>query len=327
MGAFIVRRLLHTLPLLLVISVAVFAVISLPPGDYLSVYIAQLEAQGNMTARQEVAGLRERYGLDKPVYVQYWKWISKFVQGDMGQSFDYNLPVAQMIGQNILLTVVLSLLTMAVSWLVAIPIGVYSATHQYSLGDQVLTVLSFVGLATPNFLLALILLVVSVYLFNTSIGGLYSPGMDEAPWGLAKLWDLVKHLWLPVFLVGMGSTGSLVRIMRGNLLDVLGQQYVMSARGRGLRESVVVWKHAVRMAINPLVSMLGMSFPNIISGSIIVAIVLNLPVTGPMLYRALRTQDMYLAGSYLMLLSVMLIIGNFLADLALAWVDPRITYE
>lgn len=327
MGAFIVRRLLHTLPLLLVISVAVFAVISLPPGDYLSVYIAQLEAQGNMTARQEVAGLRERYGLDKPVYVQYWKWISKFVQGDMGQSFDYNLPVAQMIGQNILLTVVLSLLTMAVSWLVAIPIGVYSATHQYSLGDQVLTVLSFVGLATPNFLLALILLVVSVYLFNTSIGGLYSPGMDEAPWGLAKLWDLAKHLWLPVFLVGMGSTGSLVRIMRGNLLDVLGQQYVMSARGRGLRESVVVWKHAVRMAINPLVSMLGMSFPNIISGSIIVAIVLNLPVTGPMLYRALRTQDMYLAGSYLMLLSVMLIIGNFLADLALAWVDPRITYE
>lgn len=327
MGAFIVRRLLHTLPLLLVISVAVFAVISLPPGDYLSVYIAQLEAQGNMTARQEVAGLRERYGLDKPVYVQYWMWISKFVQGDMGQSFDYNLPVAQMIGQNILLTVVLSLLTMAVSWLVAIPIGVYSATHQYSIGDQVLTVLSFVGLATPNFLLALILLVVSVYLFNTSIGGLYSPGMDEAPWGLAKLWDLVKHLWLPVFLVGMGSTGSLVRIMRGNLLDVLGQQYVMSARGRGLRESVVVWKHAVRMAINPLVSMLGMSFPNIISGSIIVAIVLNLPVTGPMLYRALRTQDMYLAGSYLMLLSVMLIIGNFLADLALAWVDPRITYE
>lgn len=327
MGAFIVRRLLHTLPLLLVISVAVFAVISLPPGDYLSVYIAQLEAQGNMTARQEVAGLRERYGLDKPVYVQYWMWISKFVQGDMGQSFDYNLPVAQMIGQNILLTVVLSLLTMAVSWLVAIPIGVYSATHQYSLGDQVLTVLSFVGLATPNFLLALILLVVSVYLFNTSIGGLYSPGMDEAPWGLAKLWDLAKHLWLPVFLVGMGSTGSLVRIMRGNLLDVLGQQYVMSARGRGLRESVVVWKHAVRMAINPLVSMLGMSFPNIISGSIIVAIVLNLPVTGPMLYRALRTQDMYLAGSYLMLLSVMLIIGNFLADLALAWVDPRITYE
>ncbi len=327
MGAFIVRRLLHTLPLLLVISVAVFAVISLPPGDYLSVYIAQLEAQGNMTARQEVAGLRERYGLDKPVYVQYWMWISKFVQGDMGQSFDYNLPVAQMIGQNILLTVVLSLLTMAVSWLVAIPIGVYSATHQYSLGDQVLTVLSFVGLATPNFLLALILLVVSVYLFNTSIGGLYSPGMDEAPWGLVKLWDLVKHLWLPVFLVGMGSTGSLVRIMRGNLLDVLGQQYVMSARGRGLRESVVVWKHAVRMAINPLVSMLGMSFPNIISGSIIVAIVLNLPVTGPMLYRALRTQDMYLAGSYLMLLSVMLIIGNFLADLALAWVDPRITYE
>ncbi|NLD44959.1 MAG: ABC transporter permease [Chloroflexi bacterium] len=327
MGAFIVRRLLHTLPLLLVISVAVFAVISLPPGDYLSVYIAQLEAQGNMTARQEVAGLRERYGLDKPVYVQYWKWISRFVQGDMGQSFDYNLPVAQMIGQNILLTVVLSLLTMAVSWLVAIPIGVYSATHQYSIGDQVLTVLSFVGLATPNFLLALILLVVSVYLFNTSIGGLYSPGMDEAPWGLVKLWDLAKHLWLPVFLVGMGSTGSLVRIMRGNLLDVLGQQYVMSARGRGLRESVVVWKHAVRMAINPLVSMLGMSFPNIISGSIIVAIVLNLPVTGPMLYRALRTQDMYLAGSYLMLLSVMLIVGNFLADLALAWVDPRITYE
>ena len=327
MTNFIIRRILHTIPLLFVISVVVFTVINLPKGDYITTRAAELERQGSLRAMDELQSLYQRYGLDKPLYVQYWMWISNFVRGDFGESFAYNMPVAQLIGQHMLLTVVLSLATMLFAWCVAIPIGVYSATHQYSLGDQLVTFLSFTGLATPSFLLALILMVASVYLFNTPISGLFSPGMETAPWSMAKVVDLLKHLWLPIILVGMSSTASLVRVMRGNLLDVLGQQYVMSARGRGLKEGVVRWKHAVRMAVNPLISMLGMSFPNIVSGSIIISIVLSLPTSGPLLYRALRVQDMHLAGSFLMLLSAMLILGNFLADLALAWVDPRITYE
>jgi peptide/nickel transport system permease protein len=309
------------------ISVVVFAIINLPPGDYMTVRVAELERQGNRNAEQQLQGLRERYGLNKPLYVQYWLWISNFVQGDFGDSFDYNRPVAELIGDHILLTAILSIATLLFSWLVAIPIGVYSATHQYSLGDQFFSLLSFIGLGTPGFLLALILMVVSVYVFDFSLGGLFSPDMENAPWSLAKVWDLIKHLWLPIILIGMASMAELVRIMRGNLLDVLGQQYVQSARGRGLTEGKVIWKHAVRMAINPLISLIGLQFPSIISGSIIISIVLGLPTTGPFLLRALRAQDMYYAGSFLMLLSLMLIIGNFLADLILAWVDPRISYE
>ncbi len=327
MTTFIVRRLLHTIPLLLIISVAVFAIITLPPGDYITTRAAELEREGNLRAMDQLKALNERYGLDQPLYVQYWRWISGFVVGDLGESFAYNMEVSELIGQYMLLTVILSLSTMILAWLAAIPIGVYSATHQYSLGDQFFTFLSFVGLATPSFLLALILMVISVYVFDTPVSGLFSPDMQSAPWSFAKVVDLAKHIWLPILLVGMGSTASLVRVMRGNLLDVLGQQYVMSARGRGLTERKVTWKHAVRMAINPLITMFGTSFPSIISGSVIISIVLSLPTAGPMLYRALRYQDMYLAGSFLMLLSLMLIIGNFVADLLLAWVDPRITYE
>jgi peptide/nickel transport system permease protein len=324
---FIIRRLAHIIPLFFMISIVVFAIISLPPGDYLTVRVAELERQGNQNAERQLQGLRERYGLDKPIYVQYWLWISNFVQGDFGESFDYNRPVSELIGNYIFLTVVLSVSTLLFSWLIAIPIGVYSATHQYSPGDQFFSLLSFIGLGTPGFLLALILMVISVYVFDFSIGGLYSPGMENQPWSLAKLLDLLKHLWLPVILIGISGTAELMRIMRGNLLDILGQQYVQSARGRGLAEHTVTWKHAVRMAINPLISLIGLQFPAIISGSIIISIVLGLPTTGPFLLRALRAQDMYYAGSFLMLLSLMLIIGNFLADLALAWVDPRITYE
>jgi len=315
------------IPLLLVISVAVFAIISMPPGDYITTRAAELERQGSLRALDQLQALNRRYGLDQPLYVQYWRWISGFVIGDFGESFAYNMPVAKLIGQRVLLTVILSLSTMLLAWLVAIPIGVYSAMRQYSLGDQFFTFLSFVGLATPSFLLALILMVISVYVFDTPVSGLFSPEMQTAPWSLAKVIDLLKHIWLPIILIGMGSTASLVRVMRGNLLDVLGQQYVMSARGRGLTERKVTWKHAVRMAINPLISMFGTSFPSIISGSVIISIVLSLPTSGPLLYRALRYQDMYLAGSFLMLLSMMLIVGNFVADLLLAWVDPRITYE
>ena len=327
MVSFVIRRVLHTIPLLLIISVIVFSVIALPPGDYITTRAAELERAGNRNALQELEGLRPRYGLDKPIYVQYWLWISHFVQGDFGESFAYNMPVRELIGQNMLLTVVISMTTLVLAWIIAVPIGVLSATQQYSLADQFFSAVSFVGLATPSFMLALILMVVSVYVFKSPISGLFSPDMQTQPWSMAKVIDLLKHLWLPVVLVGMGSTASLMRIMRGNLLDILGQQYVLSARGRGLSERVVIWKHAVRMAINPLISILGMQLPGIISGSVIISIVLSLPTSGPLLYRALRNQDMFLAGSFLMLLSFMLIIGNFLADLALAWVDPRIQFE
>lgn len=324
---FIIRRLVHSILLLFVTSIVVFTIITLPPGDYLTTKAAQLERQGSQNAELQLQGLRARYGMDKPLYVQYWLWASHFVRGDFGESFDYNRPVADLIGESLALTLVISIATLVFSWLIAIPIGVYSATHQYSPLDQVFTFISFIGLATPGFLLALILMVVAVYVFGGSVGGLFSPGMQDQPWSVAKVWDLLKHLWLPILLIGMSGTAELVRIMRGNLLDVLGQQYVLSARGRGLPGRVVTWKHAVRMAINPLISLIGLQFPSIISGSIIISIVLGLPTTGPLLFRALRAQDMYLAGSFLMFLSIMLIVGNFIADLLLAWADPRISYS
>ena len=326
MAEFIVRRLLHSLLLLVAMSVVIFAIIALPSGDYLSTRVAELEMQGDQNAKLELQGLRDYYGLDQPVYVQYWHWASHFVQGDFGESFAYNRPAASVIGDTLLLTVVVSVATLVVSWLIAIPIGVYSASHQYSPLDHVFTFVSFIGLATPDFLLAMILMVIFVYVFQTPLSGLYSPGMADRAWSLAKVVDLLKHLWLPVLLIGMSNTAQLVRIMRANLLDILGYQYVQSARGRGLPERVVIWKHAVRMAINPLISVFGLQFPSIISGSIIVSIVLGLPMAGPILLDALRSRDTYLAGSFLMLLGAMLILGNFLADLTLAWVDPRISY-
>ena len=324
---FIVRRLAHALFLLLLISIIVFVVIDLPPGDYLTSRAAELERQGSKNAELQLRGLRERYGLDRPLYVRYWLWASNFVQGDFGESFEYQRPVKDLIGDSLLLTVVMSVLTLIMSWAIAIPIGVYSATHKYSLLDQIFTGFSFVGLAIPSFLLALILMVISVYVFGVPIGGLFSAGMDKQPWGIPKILDLLKHIWIPVLLVGLSGTAELIRIMRGNLLDILNQQYVQSAHARGLSARVVTWKHGVRMAINPLISLIGLQLPSILSGSIIISIVLSLPTTGPLLYRALRVQDMYFAGSFLMLLSMMLLIGNFLADIALAWADPRITYQ
>jgi peptide/nickel transport system permease protein len=324
---FIIRRFFHAVVLFFAISVVVFTVIQLPPGDFLTTMVADLERQGSQKAEMQLRSLRERYGLDKPVYVQYFLWITNFVRGDLGESFQYQKPVTELIGDSLLLTVIMSLVTWVFTWVVAIPIGIYSATHKYSFLDQVFTLLSFIGLATPGFLLALILMVVSVYVFNAPIGGLFSPGMIEQPWSLAKLADLMTHIWVPVVLIGLSGTAELVRIMRGNLLDILNMQYVQSARARGLSEQVVVWKHAVRMAINPLISLVGMQLPGIISGSIIISIVLGLPTLGPLLYRALRVQDMYFAGSFLMLLSILLVIGNFIADIALAWADPRIHYD
>jgi peptide/nickel transport system permease protein len=327
MLTYLIRRVLYAIVLLFGVSIIGFAVIQLPPGDYLTMYVMELRARGDQSALNHLEELRARYGLDKPAYVQYWIWITHFVQGDFGRSFKYQRPVGEMIGQRLLLTVVLTIATMFLTWVIAVPIGIYSATHQYSFADQVATTISFVGLGTPGFLIALILLFISSYYFGQSVGGLFSPEFANAPWSLARVVDLLKHLWVPALITGVSGTAGLIRIMRANLLDTLGQPFVLAARARGLRERAVVLKHAVRIAINPLISIMGMSLPDVISGSAMVSIVLNLPTTGPLFVEALQYQDMFLAGSFLIFLTVMLIVGNLLADLALAWADPRIRYD
>ena len=327
MVGFILRRILYIIPTLIGISIVSFVIINLPPGDYLTARIAQLELQGDTTSRHYLEQLRSYYGLDKPIYTRYFIWITHFIKGDFGISFEYNKPVRDLIGERLALTILLSVSTMLFTWIVSIPIGVYSATHQYSIGDRIFTFLSFAGMATPGFLLALVLLVFVLFRFGTSLLGLFSPEYVNAPWSFAKFIDLLKHLWLPVVIIGFSGTGSLIRIMRGNLLDILGQPYIFTARAKGLMESKVIWRYAVSIAINPLVSIAGMSLPGIIGGEMLTSIVLNLPTTGPLFYRALQMQDMYLAGSFLMFLTIFLVLGNFIADLTLAWLDPRIKYD
>ncbi len=327
MTAFIARRLLHMVPLLLAISIISFIVINLPPGDYLTVKILELESRGDTGARRIIEQWRVRYGLDKPLYMQYWIWVSNFVKGDFGLSFEYDRPVSQLIGQRLLLTVLLSLSTLLFTWLIAIPIGIYSATHQYSAGDQIFSFLGYIGMSLPNFLLALILMYLSVVHFGWSVGGLFSPEFQDASWSFAKFVDFLKHLWIPVIVLGTAGTAGLIRVMRSAMLETLGQQFVQTARAKGLAESVVVYKHTVRVAINPLITMLGYTFPAILSGDAITAVILNLPTTGPALAGALEVQDMYLAGTILLFLSLFLVIGNLVADILLSIVDPRIRYD
>lgn len=327
MITYIARRVLYSIVLLIGVSIIGFAVIQLPPGDYLTMYTMELRARGDKSALQHLEELKIRYGLDRPMHEQYWIWITHFVRGDFGRSFKYELSVRELVGQRLALTVALTLATMLLTWVIAIPIGIYSATHQYSLADQVFTTISFIGLGTPGFLLALILLFISAFYFGQSIGGLFSAEFVDAPWTLARFIDLLRHLWVPALITGVSGTASLIRIMRANLLDTLGQPFVLAARAKGLKERVVILKHAVRIAINPLISIMGMSLPDIISGAALVSIVLNLPTAGPLFLEALRYQDMFLAGTFLMFLTIMLVIGNLLADIALAWVDPRIRYD
>jgi len=327
MIGYIIRRLVYSIILLFLVSIVGFTVIQLPPGDFLTIRIQELRNRGDLSAEIYAEQLRMRYGLDKPFWMQYIIWITHFVRGDFGWSFYYEKPVSELVGERLALTLVLSIVTLIFTWALAIPIGVYSATHQYSWGDNIFTFLGFIGLSVPGFLLGLLLMFISVFYFNQSVGGLFSPQYVNAPWTLAKVIDLFRHLWIPVIIIGLSGTAGLIRIMRGNLLDILGQQYVLTARAKGLRESIVIWKHAVRVAINPLISSLGMSLPGIISGESLVSIVLNLPTTGPLFLEALMRQDMFLAGSFLMFLTIALVVGNFLADLGLAWADPRIRYE
>ena len=327
MLSFIVRRFIYMITTLVFISFIGFFIINLPPGSYIEVYQAQRENMGTHTAEEELEALKRRYGLDQPLHVQYWKWITGFVQGDFGRSFQYNREVKDLIWERLGFTAVIATSTLIFTWIVAIPIGIYSATHQYKVGDNLATVAGMAGLSIPDFMLALVLMVIAQRFFGLPVGGLFSREYIDEPWSFAKFIDMLKHLWVPVFVVGTAGTAGLMRIMRGNLLDVLNMQYVQAARARGLREPVVIIKHAVRNAIHPLIMLLGLSMPAIISGSLVVSIVLGLPTTGPLYFTALRQQDMFLAGTFLMFLATMLVVGNFLADLLLAMVDPRIRYE
>jgi peptide/nickel transport system permease protein len=313
------------IPTLLAVSIIAFAVIQIPPGDYLTSYMASLAQSGDMVDQERLAAMRKQYGLDQPIYVQYFKWIWGIIsEGDFGHSFAVNKPVSQVIGDRLGLTVLVSLLTLVFTWCLAIPVGIYSATHQYSFFDHLFTSIGFVGLATPNFLLALIVIYVAIAHFDTSVTGLFSRDFADAPWSFAKLLDFLKHVWVPMFVIGISGTAGLIRVMRANLLDELHKPYVVTARAKGLKERRLLLKYPVRVAINPFVSTIGWTLPSLFSGTTITAIVLGLPTAGPVFYRALVAQDMYLAGSFVFILSLLTIVGTLISDLLLAWVDPRI---
>ena len=324
MLAYFVRRIFVMIPTLLVISVLIFAIIQLPEGDYLTSQIAELEAMGETVAKEQVQFLRKQYGLDQPFVVQYFRWLGGMLRGDFGYSFEYKLPVSQVVGDRLFLSFLLSFSTIIFTWLIAFPIGVYSATHQYSWADHGLTFLGFLGLATPNFLLALVLLYFANVTFGTSIGGLMDPVYLNQPMSWGKFLSVLEHLWIPVLVIGTSHTAGMIRRLRANLLDELQKQYVVTGRAKGLPPFRLLMKYPLRMAFNPFIADIGNLLPQVVSGAAIVAIVLSLPTTGPMLLAALRSQDMYLAGSFLMFLSLLTVIGMFLSDLALAALDPRI---
>jgi len=326
MLSYIIRRLLIMIPTLVAISIISFAIIQLPPGDFLTTYVAVRNAQGETVDPTEVESLKQRFGLDQPMYIQYLRWAWNFLHGDFGYSFEWNRPVSSLIAERIPLTIVISLSTLLFTWLVSVPIGIYSAVRQYSWVDYLLTFIGFIGLATPSFLFALVLLWFSYAYLGMSIGGLFSPEYLEAPWSWAKILDLLSHLWIPVIIVGTAHTAKFIRIIRGNLLDELKKPYVTAARAKGLSEARLILKYPVRVAINPLISTIGWTLPELISGIAITAVVLNLPTSGPLLLSALRSQDMQLAGGFIMLLSFLTVIGTLISDILLAWVDPRIRF-
>jgi peptide/nickel transport system permease protein len=312
---------------LVIVAVLGYIIIELPPGSYVESEVNRLRQQGGNLTQGQIDALYRRYGLDQPEYMRFWLWISHFVQGDFGMAFAYNLPVSQLIWSRLGLTLVFSILSLIFSWVLAIAMGVYSATHRYTIPDYIITVLQFIGLAVPNFLLALVLMIFAQNVFHMQAVGLFSSGFENAPWSVARFLDLLKHMWIPIIVIGASGTAWLSRVMRANLLDVLNMQYVQTARAKGLNENVVTWKHAFRNAIHPLIMVLGSSLPGIISGETIVALVLNIPTTGPLYFNALIQKDMYLAGAFLVFLAIALLLGNLGADILLAWVDPRIRYE
>ncbi|WP_196260851.1 ABC transporter permease subunit [Pelagibacterium limicola] len=324
---YILRRILWAIPFFFAVSLIAFALISAPPGDYLTTFAATLAQSGDMVDQARLDALRERYGLDQPFLIKYWRWISGVIQGDFGISFEWQQPVSQLIGERMALSVTLALATLIFTWAVALPIGIYSAVRKYSVGDYVITAVGFIGLATPNFLVALVLMYIAVVHFGADVSGLFSPEYQDAPWSWAKLADLASHIWIPVIILGTSATASLVRIMRANLLDELHKPYVTTARAKGLSEFHLIMKYPVRLALNPFVSTIGWAFPQLISGAVITAFVLSLPTAGPMLLQALLAQDMYLAGAFILLLCCLSIVGMLVSDILLALIDPRIRYR
>ncbi|MDE0670625.1 MAG: ABC transporter permease [Caldilineaceae bacterium SB0662_bin_9] len=328
MLVYTVRRILILIPLLFVISVITFVLIQLPPGDYLTLYIMQLEAAGTTVAEEEVEMLKRVFGLDKPMHVQYFIWLRRIlIYHDFGRSFQFQAPVSELLADRVPLTVAVSLATTVFVFVVAVPIGILSATNQYSLLDYFWTFVGFIGISVPSFLLALVALWIAFKQFNMSAIGLFSPEYMDAAWSWGKVVDLLKHLWIPVVIIGMAGTASLIRTMRGTLLDELRRQYVITARSKGLPEIRNLIKYPVRTAINPIISTIGWLLPGIISGEVLVSMVMNIPTTGPLLLTALLNQDMYLAGSIVLILSCLTVIGTLISDILLTWLDPRIRFE
>jgi len=309
------------------VSIISFFIINLPPGDYVTSYIAQLQNTGSIVLADEAENLREFYGINRPLYVQYGKWINQIAHGNLGYSFEFGLPVNDVIGERLVLTIVLALVTVVFIWIVAIPIGIFSAVRQYSIWDHTFTFFGFIGLAVPDFLLALIMMYMSFVLFDFSIGGLFSPDYVAVGWSLGRVWDLMKHMVIPVIILGTSGTATLIRITRANLLDELRKPYVATARAKGLPEWRLILKYPVRLALNPAVSLTAYILPFLVSGSIVVSVVLGLPTVGPILLKALVAQDMFLAGAIILIIGWMTVVGTFFSDLLLVVIDPRVRFE
>ncbi len=328
MVSYIIRRVFYALIMVVLVSFVSFFIIKLPPGDFLTQKLAQLRARGDRSAEGQIETYRKRYNLDKPFMWQYSNWAVNFLKGDFGESFEYERPVREMLGERVTMTIILGIASLVVVWILAIPLGVFSAVKQYSVGDQIITTLSFVGLGMPGFLLALLVLYFAITKLDIEATGLFSQAYVNAPWSWGRFVDLMNHLWIPAIISAITGVGGLTRIMRGQVLDTLGQPFVEAARARGLKNGTVIWKHAVRIAINPLIVILGSeAIPGIIGGGGLVSVVLNLPTIFPLFIASLQKLDMYMAGTCIVLITVLTLVGNLLADLLLAWVDPRIRLE
>jgi peptide/nickel transport system permease protein len=327
MLSYLVHRILIMVPTLIAISIVIFTIINLPQGNYFTTYVAELQESGEPADLAKIQFLENEYGLNRPLWQQYLFWVGGLLRGDMGYSFAYNLPVNKVVGDRLFFTFLVSFTTILFTYIVAFPIGIYSATHQYSWGDHILTLFGFLGLATPSFLLALVLLYLANVYMGISIGGLMDPQYINKPWSWSKAASVAAHLWIPVIVIGTAGTASMIRRLRANLLDELQRQYVVTARAKGLHPVKLLFKYPLRMALNPFISDIGSLLPHVISGAAIVSIVMSLPTTGPMLLDALRSQDMYLAGSFLMFLAFLTVAGVFVSDLALAILDPRIRLQ
>jgi peptide/nickel transport system permease protein len=327
MAQYIARRILFMIPTLFLISIITFVIIQLPPGDYVSSMVANSAAQGQTVDSAEIQALRARYGLGDPLPVQYLKWMSGILQGDLGFSYTFNEPAKSLISGRLGFTLLISFASLLMTWAIAFPIGIYSAVRKYSPGDYAFTLLGFLGLAIPDFLLALVMMYIAYKYFGQSVGGLFSEQYIDAPWSFAKVVDLAGHIWIPMVIIGIAGTAGLIRILRANLLDELFKPYVITARSKGIPERKLLLKYPVRIALNPFISTIGWTLPALFSGETIVGVVLSLPTIGPLLLNALKAQDMYLAGSIILILSVLTVIGTLASDILLAWNDPRIRFQ